>query len=161
MSILTASNVGHSFGAYDVFKGVTASIPNDGKVGLVGPNGVGKTTLLLILAGLTQPEAGAIYMSRGTRLGYLSQESSDAFNGRQHSVYEELLMVFADLEKIAERLNQMESAMSNGHDSEDFLAEYSSLQEQFELAGGYDYELRIKQALTGLGVHSRNLAVTA
>ena len=151
MSILTASNVGHSFGAYDVFKGVTVSIPNDGKVGLVGPNGVGKTTLLLILAGLNPPDVGSVFMSRGTRLGYLSQESSDAFNGREHSVYEEMLLVFAELKKTAERLREMETAMSNGHVSEEFLAEYSDLQAKFEAAGGYDYEFRVKQALTGLG----------
>ncbi|MDX1412762.1 MAG: ATP-binding cassette domain-containing protein, partial [Candidatus Promineifilaceae bacterium] len=77
MSVLTVSHVGHSFGAYDVFKGANASIPNDGKVGLVGPNGVGKTTLLLIIAGFTQPDAGSIHIARGIRLGYLSQESSD------------------------------------------------------------------------------------
>jgi ATP-binding cassette, subfamily F, member 3 len=151
MSILSASHVGQSFGAYDVFKGVNVNIPNDGKVGLVGPNGVGKTTLLLILAGLTQPEAGTVSIARGTRLGYLSQESSAAFNGREHSVYEEMLLVFAGLEKTAERLKKMEIAMSDGRVSDEFLAEYSDLQVQFELAGGYDYELRIQQALTGLG----------
>ncbi|MDX1417971.1 MAG: ABC-F family ATP-binding cassette domain-containing protein [Candidatus Promineifilaceae bacterium] len=151
MSVLTVSHVGHSFGAYDVFKGATASIPNDGKVGLVGPNGVGKTTLLLIIAGLTQPDAGSVHIARGTRLGYLSQESSDAFDGREHSVFDEMLLVFADLQEMGERLNQMETAMSNGRDSEDFLTQYSALQEQFELAGGYDFEVRIKQALSGLG----------
>ena len=154
MSILTATHVGHSFGAYDVFRGVSVSIPNDGKIGLVGPNGVGKTTLLLVLAGLTQPEAGTVHMSRGSRLGYLSQESSDAFGGREHSVFDEMLTVFAQLQETAVRLSQMETAMSDGHLSEALLAQYSGLQEQFELAGGYDYELRIKQMLTGLGFSS-------
>ncbi len=151
MSLLNASHVGQSFGAYDVFRGVTASIPNDGKVGLVGPNGVGKTTLLLILAGISQPDSGSVHIARGTRIGYLSQESSDAFNDRRHSVYEEMLLVFSDLEKMAERLVEMEMAMSDGQSSADFLADYSDLQLKFEMAGGYDYELRIKQALTGLG----------
>ncbi len=154
MSILTATHVGHSFGAYDVFRGVSVSIPNDGKIGLVGPNGVGKTTLLLVLAGLTQPEAGTVHMSRGSRLGYLSQESSDAFGGREHSVFDEMLTVFAQLQETAVRLSQMETAMSDGQLSETLLAQYSGLQEQFELAGGYDYELRIKQMLTGLGFSS-------
>jgi ATP-binding cassette subfamily F protein 3 len=154
MSILTATHVGHSFGAYDVFRGVSVSIPNDGKIGLVGPNGVGKTTLLLVLAGLTQPEAGTVHMSRGSRLGYLSQESSDAFSGHEHSVFDEMLTVFAHLQETADRLSQMEIAMSDGQMSETLLAQYSALQEQFELAGGYDYELRIKQMLTGLGFNS-------
>ncbi len=154
MSILTATHVGHSFGAYDVFRGVSVSIPNDGKIGLVGPNGVGKTTLLLVLAGLTQPEAGSVHMSRGSRLGYLSQESSDAFGGREHSVFEEMLTVFAQLQATAARLNSIESAMSSGQMSDTLLEEYSALQEEFEAAGGYDYELRTKQTLSGLGFNA-------
>jgi len=156
MSILAATHVGHSFGAYDVFRGVSVSIPNNGKIGLVGPNGVGKTTLLLVLAGLIPPEAGAVHISRGTRLGYLSQESSDAFGGREHSVFDEMLTVFADLQETAARLSQMENAMSNGQLSASLMAQYSAQQEQFEMAGGYDYELRIKQTLTGLGFNSAN-----
>ncbi len=151
MSILSAAHVGHSFGAYDIFRGISVTIPKDGKIGLVGPNGVGKTTLLLILAGFTQPDAGTVHISRGSRLGYLSQESSDAFRGQRHSVFEEMLTVFAGLQETASRLGQMETAMSSGQLSESLLAQYSALQEQFEMAGGYDYELRIKQTLTGLG----------
>ena len=58
MSILNADNLGVSFGAFDLFKGISVSIANDSKIGLIGPNGVGKTTLLLILAGINPPTSG-------------------------------------------------------------------------------------------------------
>ena len=58
MSILTADNLGLSFGAFDLFKGISVSIANDSKIGLIGPNGIGKTSLLLILAGINQPTTG-------------------------------------------------------------------------------------------------------
>ena len=64
MSTLTISNLGFSFGDYDVFLGISASIPNDGKIGLVGPNGIGKTTLLRVLAGLA---LSLIHISEPTR----------------------------------------------------------------------------------------------
>ena len=151
MSVLTANNVGQSFGAYDVFSGVNVSVPDGAKIGLVGPNGVGKTSLLMILAGLSQPEAGNVHIARNTRLGYLSQESADAFSGRTHTVYDELLVVFSALQEMSEKLQQMEKDMSSSHASEQLLEQYSALQERFELAGGYEYELRIKRTLTGLG----------
>ena len=151
MSILTATNVGQSFGAYDVFSGVTVSVPDGGKIGLVGPNGVGKTTLLLILAGLSQPEAGEVHIARHTRLGYLSQESADAFSGLTHTVYDEMLVVYADLLEMGQQLQEMEARMSSSQAPEQLLEQYSALQERFELAGGYDYDLQIKRVLTGLG----------
>ena len=73
MSILSAHNVGQSFGAFDLFQGISVSVPADGKVALVGPNGIGKTTLLLILAGLSAPSRGEVQRARGTRLAYLPQ----------------------------------------------------------------------------------------
>ncbi len=151
MAILTTSYLGQSFGAVDVFSGVSVSIPNDGKVGLVGPNGVGKTSLLRVLAGFSQPTNGAFQLARGTRLGYLHQESARAFNGRSHTVYNEMRTVFASLQAAGERLRQMEAEMAAGDFSDELFEQYSALQEKFEMAGGYDYEIRIKQVLTGLG----------
>ncbi len=150
MSVLTAIRVGQSFGAYDVFSGINVSISAGGKIGLVGPNGIGKTTLLLILAGLSQPSSGQVQIARNVRLGYLSQESADAFNGRAHTVYDEMLVVFSDLLQMGEQLHQLETAISN-QPSEQLLEQYSELQERFEMAGGYEYEQRIKRVLTGLG----------
>ena len=153
MAVLTTSNVGQSFGDYDVFSGVSVSIPRDGKIGLVGPNGVGKTTLLLILAGKTAPSAGLVHVARGTRIGYLSQAASDAFIGQaaEHTVHEEMRAVFAPLQAMEARLRQMEADMAGEAASEDLLEEYSRLQVQYEIDGGYDYETRIRMVLTGLG----------
>ncbi len=58
MSILSAHNVGLSFGAFDLFRGISVTIANDSKIGLIGPNGIGKTSLMMILAGLSQPTTG-------------------------------------------------------------------------------------------------------
>ena len=67
---VATAGLAQSFGAFDVFSGLTANLPNDGKVGLVGPNGIGKTSLLLILAGLEQPgtERAVRATARGRRL---------------------------------------------------------------------------------------------
>ncbi len=153
MAVLTATNVGQSFGDYDVFGGVNISIPNDGKIGLVGPNGIGKTTLLLILAGLAQPSSGQVHLSRGSRIGYLSQKSSDTFVGldSEQTVHGEMLTVFQPLLDREARLRRMELEMASEEASDELLEEYSRLQMQHELAGGYDYETRIRMVLTGLG----------
>lgn len=150
MSILTATNLGHAFGALDVFSNISVSIPNDAKIGLVGPNGVGKTTLLRILAGVSQPDTGSVQWARGSRMGYLRQEAVQAFAGREHSVYEEMLTVFSDLRAQQARLQEMEATMALSH-APALVAEYGAAQEQFELAGGYEYEIRIRQVLDGLG----------
>lgn len=155
MAILSANHLSQSFGAVDIFSGVTVNLQNDGKVGLVGPNGIGKTTLLQILAGQTSPAAGTVDIARGTKLGYLTQESAQAFanyeDGRLHTVYQEMKTIFADLIADGERLKQLENAMGEDDLSEDEFQAYSKLQERFEADGGYDYDQRIRRTLAGLG----------
>ncbi len=158
MAILSANHVAQSFGAADIFSGITVNLQNDGKVGLVGPNGIGKTTLLQILAGKSSPSSGTVHLAKGTRIGYLTQESSRAFaetargdNGRIHTVYQEMLTIFAAVIADGERLAQMEAAMAdNATANADFEA-YSKLQQRFERAGGYDYDVHIRRTLDGLG----------
>ncbi len=152
MSILSAHNVGLSFGAFDLFRGITVTIANDSKIGLIGPNGIGKTSLMMILAGLSQPTTGSIHIARGKRLGYLRQEASDAFARDENTVYTEMLTVFSGLREQQERLHKLEAEMAGGCYSEELLASYGDLQAAFEHAGGYDYDLRIQQTLQGLGL---------
>ena len=74
MSILSATGLGLTFGARDVFSDIHFELTNDARVGLVGPNGVGKTSLFRIVAGLQAPSGGSVHLARGARIGYLAQE---------------------------------------------------------------------------------------
>jgi ATP-binding cassette, subfamily F, member 3 len=161
MSILSAKNLGLSFGAFDLFRGISVTVANDSKIGLIGPNGIGKTSLMMILAGLNQPTTGMIHIARGKRLGYLHQEASDtlgktsgtgAFAMDENTVYAEMLTVFTDLQEQQAYLHKLEADMAGGFYNEEVLATYGDLQAAFEHAGGYDYDLHIQQILQGLGL---------
>src|SRR5512145_453115 len=151
MPILSTHHLTLSFGDFDLFRGISVTVPNDGKIGLIGPNGIGKTSLLMIIAGINLPTDGKVHLAKGRRLGYLRQEAVEAFGSRDNTVYAEMLTVFAGLQEQQESLHQLEAEMAS-HYSEELLEEYGRLQEAFEHAGGYDYGLRIQQTLNGLGL---------
>lgn len=152
MSVLSGQNLGLSFGAFDLFRGISVTIANDAKIGLIGPNGIGKTSLMMILAGLNQSTSGSIHIARGKRLGYLRQEANEAFARGDNTVYAEMLSVFTGLQNQQKRLHELEAEMAGGCYTEEMLAMYGELQEVFEHDGGYDYDLRIQQTLQGLGL---------
>jgi ATP-binding cassette subfamily F protein 3 len=156
MSLLTAENLGVSFGAFDLFAGISVSVANDGKIGLIGPNGVGKTTLLFLLAGISQPVTGKVYLAKGRRLGYLRQEAMEAFAARDNTVYAEMLTVFGDILGRQQRLAEMEAEMASGDHSPEKLEAYGHFQEAFERDGGYEYDVRIQQTLEGLGLGKKH-----
>lgn len=151
MAVLSFNNLGLSFGDFDLFVGLTGEIPHGAKIGLVGPNGIGKTTLLRLLVGQEPPSAGVVQIAKGTRIGYLQQEAAAAFQTLERTVYEELLTVFADLRAQEAALHALEEELAQGEVTEELLERYGAAQEAFEQAGGYEYELRIRQTLTGLG----------
>ncbi len=153
MSILQANQLGVSFGAFDLFKGISLNIANDAKIGLIGPNGIGKTTLMLILAGINSPTTGSVTIAKNKRIGYLRQEAVEAFAQRDSHVYAEMLTVFEDLIRQQQELNRLEAEMAHAGDQIDNLLEtYGRIQESFEHSGGYEYDLRIQQTLAGLGL---------
>ncbi|MCC7019532.1 MAG: ABC-F family ATP-binding cassette domain-containing protein [Ardenticatenales bacterium] len=163
MSLLSANGLAMRFGADDLFGGVTVSVPHGARIGLVGPNGIGKTTLLLILAGEMSPSAGSIAVAKGARIGYLKQEAMAAFGDRGGVLYDEMLAPFAALRADEAQLAELEHAMADAHAessgdapadalANDALVErYGRLQAAFELAGGYTYPQRIRHVLLGLG----------
>ena len=151
MSLITASNVALSHGPDDIFWGAALSIPHGARIAIVGPNGVGKTSLLRILVGLEEPSDGVVHRSRNLTIGYLPQEASLTAG---HTLWDECLRPFTELRNLETRLARLETAMADPQQADEALAHYGPLQEKFQHMGGYTYETRIRQTLTGLGFES-------
>jgi ATP-binding cassette subfamily F protein 3 len=148
MPLLIATNLSKAFGANDIFAGLTFSIPERARIAIVGPNGIGKTTLLRILAGLEEPSSGSVHRARGLRLGYLPQEATQISGG---TLWEYCLQAFEPLLAQAEQLKAFEQAMQSHEADTKLVEQYGSVLSRFEQAGGYTYPTRIKQTLAGLG----------
>lgn len=148
MSLITASDLAKSYGAVDIFSGITLSIPKDARIAIVGPNGIGKTTLLRILLGEEEPTSGNIARARSLKLGYLPQEAALE---SQHTLWDECLSALTELLAIEVELRDLEHQMSDPGQTDEALARYGKIQVIFERMGGYTYETRIRQILTGLG----------
>ncbi|MBV9020742.1 MAG: ABC-F family ATP-binding cassette domain-containing protein [Chloroflexi bacterium] len=154
MPIVNVTQVGKSFGAERIFGGVSFQIEEQDRIGLIGPNGTGKSTLLTLLAGYEEPDEGMISVARNTRIGYLSQTVDFQ---PQHTLREELLTVFAQLRVWEHELSELAQEMTSPAVQEDgalhdqLLARYDDLQSRYEHADGYTYENRVDQVLDGLG----------
>jgi ATP-binding cassette subfamily F protein 3 len=148
MSILSAEQLGKYYGAQDVFSDLEFSVARGDKIGLVGPNGVGKTTLLRIILGLEEPSTGNVQRARGVRMGYLPQKS--LFPSDQ-TLYAEMLSVFVELSQQHQALLSLADEMAVASDPAELMERYAVLEHRFELAGGYEYENRIRRVLAGLG----------
>ncbi|HOA22029.1 MAG TPA: ABC-F family ATP-binding cassette domain-containing protein [Anaerolineaceae bacterium] len=148
MSVLSAQNLGKSFGPVDIFEDLTFAIPRRARVAIVGPNGVGKTTLLRILAGVEEPSRGSVHRARGLTLGYLPQE---AVTIREGTLWSYCLMAFETLLAQADELKILEREMQDPDCSPDVLQRYGTVLSRFEQGGGYTYSNRIQQTLSGLG----------
>jgi ATP-binding cassette subfamily F protein 3 len=148
MAIVTTHNLGKSFGALDVFAGLSLSIPHGARIAIVGPNGIGKTTLLRVIAGTEPPSAGTVRRSRGLAIGYLPQESVVE---SANTLWDECLSPFEELLADQHELARLEAEMAAAGGDDAVMERYGTLQARFEHAGGYTYETRIRQVLTGLG----------
>jgi ATP-binding cassette subfamily F protein 3 len=148
MSLLTATNLAKSYGPLDIFSGLTFSVAKGSRLALVGPNGVGKTTLLRILVGEEETSGGKVTCAKSMRLGYLPQEAEFETFG---TVWGECLAVFAPLQKQQDELHRLESEMADPARAAAIMERYGKLQQDFERKGGYAYPTRIQQVLTGLG----------
>lgn len=157
MTMLVAHNLAQSFGHFNIFQDISVQIEKGHRIGLVGPNGVGKTSLLHILAGLEKPSRGGVGRAKDVSIGYLHQEAVRTFANRDHTVRQEMFTVFDSLRLLEQNLRVLEESMSKGSVTDRVYAEYSDRLEEFELQGGYEYETRIERTTRNLGFGEEEL----
>lgn len=149
MSLITTQGLSKSYGPVDIFSGLNLTIPPGARIALVGENGIGKTTLLNLLANIESPSEGKIQRANNLSIGYLPQKSTLV---SEKTLWDEVLTALEDLIRLGEELQELENQMSEpGSDGEELLSRYGSLQVKYENQGGYTYKSRIGQVLSGLG----------
>ncbi len=145
--ILSANGLKMSFGDNSLFRDVSFGVERNDKIGIIGSNGCGKTTLFNILLGKLSSEEGGVVRSAGLNIGYLQQH---ACRDSSRTAYREAVSVFDDLINEETRLEKLSKELETSH-SETVIAEYSALNEHFIGNGGLTYRSRTTAALKGLG----------
>ncbi len=151
MSIITGTNIGKSFGAFDVFTELSFSVAREDKIALVGVNGCGKTTLLKVIAGLDEPSSGEIHYARGTSVGYLAQTAEES---NDKTVWQEMYSTFTAVNELAAHMRQLEQDMLDPAKADQALEKYGEAEHRFEMMGGYQVDAKIRRVLSGLGFGS-------
>ena len=151
MILISVQELQKSFGVHEVLRSVTFSLQKGEKMGLVGVNGCGKTTLMRMIAGEMQPDGGTIHRNKDLRVGYLAQLDDIPLTD---TVWGALLKVFEPIRVMERRMAEIEKMLESA-DPETALrlsSEYQRLTESYNAQQGYAYEGEILRVLNGLGL---------
>lgn len=155
MIVVSASNIIKNFGVNTLLKNISFNIDENDRIGLVGANGTGKTTLLKILTNHSSYDDGDLFISNSLSIGYLEQNS--LFNST-HTVYSEMLSVFSEIIALEEKLRELEKEIaaisSEKQNSGKLLGVYAEKMEEYKEKNGYGYISEVKGVLNGLGFSS-------
>jgi ATP-binding cassette subfamily F protein 3 len=155
--ILQIKDLTKSYGIQEVFSGLSFTLHEGEKVGLIGPNGTGKSTLLKCLTGEELPDSGEITKNEQTTLGFVAQEG-DWQKGS--SLFDELLKGFSDTVEDRKTLRLLETQMTKteGKELETLMHRYAEVTERYERSGGYAVETMVKRIAKGLGFKDEEFA---
>lgn len=152
MILCSAQELSKMFGGHLIFEDLSFEIPERARIGLVGRNGTGKTTIFKLLSGVESPDKGLVHLKKGARVGYLAQIPHYPEGTKGLDV---LRSAFSDLIKTGERLKELEFQMGTEQDADTLnrlLEEYGKTQDRFTLAGGYEIESNISKIVNGLDI---------
>ena len=154
MIVLSCKNISKSYGIDEILKDVTVSVNEGDKVGIIGANGEGKSTLFKILSKQISYDDGEVFIDKNKTLGYLSQHLDLEFD---NTIYDEMLTVFSDLIALENKLSDLEVKMNEPYNEENaeyhnkIFKDYNTAQELYSHRGGYTYKGEISRVLKGLG----------
>ncbi len=149
MPVLSVHNLTMTYIEHNLFTNVSFNIEPRDKVGFIGANGVGKTTIFRIINGEQPPTAGSVSISKDTRVGYMQQHACTHPN---RSIYDEVLSVFEYLEDMQNEIDTLSIQIEqNRGNLDELIARQTMLIERYEREGGLTYKSRARSALLGLG----------
>lgn len=154
MIVLSCKNISKSYGINTILKDITFSINEGDKVGIIGSNGEGKTTLFKILSKEITQDEGEVFIDRNKSLGYLAQHLALAST---NTIYDEMLLVFEDLINLENKILDLELKMNEPYDEsnaayhEKIIKDYGTAQDLYQNRGGYTYKGEISRVIKGLG----------
>ncbi|WP_394861145.1 ABC-F family ATP-binding cassette domain-containing protein [Clostridium perfringens] len=154
MIILSCRHLTKSFGIDEILRDVTFNINEGDKVGLIGPNGEGKSTLFKILTKQLDYDSGELFLDKNKTLGYLSQNLS---LDSENTIYDEMLSVFSSLTELEDKIKTLEEKLNEPYDASNeeyhnkLIKDYTLSQELYENRGGYTFRGEISRVLKGLG----------
>ncbi len=148
MIVLSGNDISVSFGGETLFHDVNFRLEENGRAGLVGVNGCGKTTLMHVINGRQEAETGGISKAAGIKLGCMEQY---VIRDDNITLYDEVLEIFRPLIDTENELADIAVAIDTGDHSEQTLSRQMQLQERFEREGGLTYKSMTCSALAGLG----------
>ncbi|HDR7633786.1 ABC transporter ATP-binding protein [Bacillus cereus] len=152
MTICSVNNVKKSFGGNIIFENISLEIKNGERIGLVGRNGSGKTTIFQLLTGIEGLDAGAIHVKKGTRIGHVAQIPK--FNNEMN-VYDVLSSAFKKEKELEIEMHALEKNMAEEQESsalQKLMERYGVIQERYAFLGGYEIEANIMKVANGLQV---------
>jgi ATP-binding cassette subfamily F protein 3 len=154
MIVLSCKNISKSYGIDEILKDVTISINDGDKIGIIGANGEGKSTLFKIISKQINHDNGEIFVDKNKTVGYLAQHLDLK---TENTIYAEMLTVFSDLTGLEEKIVSLEYKMNEPYteDKADYhnklIKDYTTSQELYSNRGGYTYKGEINRVLKGLG----------
>ena len=147
MSLLQIDRLSKAFGTHVLFEPVSAQVSRGDRVALIGDNGVGKSTLLRMIAGAEEPTEGGVRFIGEVRIGHLPQTARLEGDG---TVWDAVEHAFAEDRAVERELRELETAIADGADDEQ-LHRYDDLFHRFAAGGGYEIEAKVRAALAGVG----------
>lgn len=148
--MIQLDSLSKSYGGAQLFEGLSWKLPENSIIGLVGANGVGKSTIFRIIAGEESPDSGRVVIPRHARVGYLPQEVTEVHQG---SVVDVIVDGASELLALEERMAALQQELigASGEQARRLSEDYGKAQEQFEHRGGYSVRARARQIAAGLG----------
>ena len=160
MSLLGASQLNLHYADIEIFSDVTLQVNEKAHIGIVGPNGSGKTSLIRVLLGMQDFDGGDIFKSDSLRVGYVPQTALQSGFG---TLKDQISQVFQHLIQLEKDMETSAFAIQDSEGVEQTQAEnkYSTLMDEYESLGGYDYQNRMDRVVDGVGLSDTNLGTLA